>query len=396
MRVRALPVVCAAFGVVLLLGAGLSAQDALVVGTVEHVIEDYPTHAIERRTVVLSDGRRLQIRGRSSLRTGQRVSVAEASIAADHTVESSALVVTSFVAAAVPTTSHLDIVLVNWTGAQWATLTRAQTDAAAINTRYRAMSDGQFGWNATVHPWVTIAPPPSTSCNYTWVMSAALNALTARGDPASGPHVQVWMEYYQACAGWSGLAYVGGTQSWLNGGSRSAVHELGHNLGLPHARFRPCAAGTCTTEEYGDPYDPMGGGDGWGPAHFGAYFKFTLGWVQPQTVTTSGDYALAPYEPTSSAVRSLRIPFGTNDFSSYYVESRASNNGDVLLHGPGDTLLDMDPMTSAQVTALAPGQMFVLPNGTQIVTVNKSTAGAVVRVFFMNAGPAPATQLRAM
>jgi hypothetical protein len=68
------------------------------------------------------------------------------------------------------------------------------------------------------------------------------------------------------------------------------AHEIGHNLGLHHARFLNCgdavytenALNTCGYVEYGD-FDDMGL-DYEPTFHFNAVFKELLGWLQPQLV----------------------------------------------------------------------------------------------------------------
>lgn len=72
------------------------------------------------------------------------------------------------------------------------------------------------------------------------------------------------------------------------------LHELGHTLGLGHARSTNCAAGParsgCDIEETGDPFSPMGTGT----LDFTAYEKFVLGWIPPQPrVTAPARYTLA-------------------------------------------------------------------------------------------------------
>ncbi len=76
------------------------------------------------------------------------------------------------------------------------------------------------------------------------------------------------------------------------------VHELGHTLGLVHARGTVCAprvVAGCRVNRYGDPLSPMGRGD----VDFSAREKLELGWLSGvRRVSTPGTYAVgSPQEP---------------------------------------------------------------------------------------------------
>jgi hypothetical protein len=78
--------------------------------------------------------------------------------------------------------------------------------------------------------------------------------------------------------------------------------------------------GTCTANEYGDPFDVMGSGY----RHVSAYHKEKLGFLESanvQTVTAAGTFDLAPLEQKATGLQVLRFPIaGTSDV--YYVEYR--------------------------------------------------------------------------
>jgi hypothetical protein len=133
----------------------------------------------------------------------------------------------------------------------------------------------------------------------------------------------------------AGLAYVGAPGAWLaNGyfGTATAGHELGHNLGNPHANYwdtgGASAIGPGGNEEYGDPYDIMGGG-GTPQGHYVAKFKWRIGWLADTDfprITTSGRHRIyAQDNPDATGVRGLR--FARNGSMDYYVEFRQLYTG---------------------------------------------------------------------
>src|SRR5205085_4675237 len=132
-----------------------------------------------------------------------------------------------------------------------------------------------------------------------WATAAAAQARAAGVDLSAYQHVVYAFPQTTACV-WSGLSYMPGSTSWINGDMslRAVGHELGHNLGVNHASSLACTSNgvavtlstTCNVLEYGDPYTIMGSGatrlqDTWHLAE--------LGWVSPQVVTTAGAYLVA-------------------------------------------------------------------------------------------------------
>lgn len=114
-------------------------------------------------------------------------------------------------------------------------------------------------------------------------------------------------------AGWGDLP---GRRIWLNGpgDERIWAHELGHNLGLGHARTVACAAsagpvpwsGSCPERaEYGDAHDAMGSGR----RLFSGAMRAALGLLEPgasATISEPGTYRLAAdWRP--DGVRLLRL-----------------------------------------------------------------------------------------
>ena len=113
--------------------------------------------------------------------------------------------------------------------------------------------------------WLLADAPTPTTCDINAIATAAENAATARGYNLASytGRVYVFSNNVPGC-GWAGLAYVGWARSYIKQTSSLLVigHELGHNFGLLHAASLDCGTsvigGTCTSSEYGDPFNIMG------------------------------------------------------------------------------------------------------------------------------------------
>jgi M6 family metalloprotease-like protein len=128
---------------------------------------------------------------------------------------------------------------------------------------------------------------------------------------------------------WLGDASLG-SESYRRG---MVVHEMGHNLGLWHARAADFGgeplgpvgelpAPWDYAHDYGDSFSNMGRELG----HWAAPHKLLLGWLQNgttvQTVETSGSFVLQPYEDSTSGVKALRIRRGTGNDAWLWLENR--------------------------------------------------------------------------
>jgi hypothetical protein len=164
------------------------------------------------------------------------------------------------------------------------------------------------------------------SCNYSGWAAKANEALTAQGVNLTGyTNIQYVFPGSGTGCSWAGWAYIPGSVSWVRAeyfDTRIISHELGHNFGFHHAASYGCSVAvnnspsTCSSNEYGDPYDVMGNV----LKHTNAYnkAKYWLTSAQTQTVTSAGTYTIEPMELPSAGVKSIRVkrPF-TSSLGSY-------------------------------------------------------------------------------
>ena len=129
--------------------------------------------------------------------------------------------------------------------------------------------------------------------------------------------------------------YLPGSGAWINGSMnlRVVAHELGHNYGVHHASSESCAdasvrvtlsatSANCSSSEYGDPFTVMGSAS---TRLHNNWHRSQLGWNGSTTITTSGDFNLAPADSASSAYpRLLRI---ARSDGTYFQFNSASPRG---------------------------------------------------------------------
>jgi MYXO-CTERM domain-containing protein len=235
--------------------------------------------------------------------------------------------------------------------------------------------------------------------------------------PGTYNHYLWYMEPRNGSCGWSGLA-SGGTpdrpsrDTWYNNsaGCVVLVQEPGHNFGMSHSSSMRCPNnanfvdepnGVCTHSEYGDRYDPMGGGC----FHMNSFQKAYQGWFDKCNVVESpanGTYTLLPTELPCDGVQVIQVPmpharlFASSGggggarmdmLTHYFVEMRGQIGIDKNLTGApvvqirvsGDLrnrsqrgqhswFLDMNPATTT-LDGLHAGETFTDPTGSPKITV---------------------------
>jgi gametolysin peptidase M11/Big-like domain-containing protein len=300
---------------------------------------------------------------------------------------------------------------------------RVFTAADSTNAYYQEDSYGDVSLvgklraDGDVFGWYTV-PGAGPACDVNAVAYDAEEAAAADGFVSSGyAHVIYAFPYDSAC-GWAGLGELPGSHSWINGYiDRVSVvaHELGHNMGLHHASSLRCTdagvpvtiGGTCTTSEYGDPFDVMGTAsrrnNGWHLRQIG--FMPASGM---QTVDGDGTYTLNSTS-TRGGTQLLRVRRAAPASPPYYDLELRAPGGVFDNFGPADfpvqgvtihtnpepafitqsQLLDANPATSSFGDAPLPvGNTFT--DGTVSITV-QSISGGVATVQVAGGAPGPDT-----
>jgi hypothetical protein len=205
--------------------------------------------------------------------------------------------------------------------------------------------------------------------------------------------------------GYAGLGVIGGGTTWINGTVDANVltHEIGHNYGLGHAHFWAGLTGMGSLgrtgndgaqvehEEYGDPYDVMGGGP-LPAAHYGAHGKAALNWIEPKeviNVVTNGIYRVYRFDQidartNANTTLALKIvcPGGEEYWVSHrklFTSNTSMSRGAYLVRANGSAdqgLIDATPLSKPNVVfgsdrddaALAIGKPFVDSVGSVRIT----------------------------
>jgi hypothetical protein len=233
----------------------------------------------------------------------------------------------------------------------------------------------------------------------------------------------------QAACDWAGIADLGRADrptrnSWYNSfhSCTVLVQEPGHNFGMVHSSAMRCTLGgqpvpiawpaqdgaQCQHMEYGNPFDPMGGGDCF---HMNGVQKAYQDWLAGCNVvkaTESGTFTIHPLESACDGPQLLQIPFpqsrafgNAGRLTSYYLELRApvgyrdrrlapqvlvmvaNDVREARFTGNNNWLLDMTPETNKLGDeALPVGKPFAdgLPGGPKFTLISVDATKAVIEV----------------
>lgn len=298
-----------------------------------------------RPTQLLSDSR-IRVQG---IRLGDSIALASG--------DSGESVIT--VSAAYPNTFGVQntlVILVNFSNAPVQPFTSAHAQSVVFNQTSAFDSEVSYQQTSlagTVTPWYTIAST-TAGCDYQTIATQARQAAAAGGYSLASYSRLIYAFPDNACTWW-GLGSVGGnpSESWIQSASGGFVlsvvaHELGHNFGLRHSHSLDCGGAivgsNCTSIEYGDVLDVMGGTPGQAAGHFNAFQKELLGWlnhgISPPLTTvrnTNGLFSIGNLEAARSntprAVKIGNTPLVCNIAPKewYYVEKREPVGFDAFL-----------------------------------------------------------------
>ncbi len=264
----------------------------------------------------------------------------------------------------------------------WTTTQANSLIFGTVSDFMRENSAQQTWLTGSVAGWYTI-PVNSTVCDGFAIEQQGKAAAQANGFVLGNYERFLLIFPQNSACGYSGMGQVGAlpSTSWIHNSMilRTVAHELGHNLGLYHARAMDCGNTTlgssCTTQEYGDTLDIMGYTGTVGNFH--GFAKERLGWLTPGNlvnVSTGGNFTLQPSSVQTSAAKVLKIYKGVdanNQPSYYYVEFRRPLGFDAQITDrgvvdpnnvfAGVTLRQASPSNANSVALLdlTPGSAFV-------------------------------------
>jgi hypothetical protein len=269
----------------------------------------------------------------------------------------------------------LTVVPITFEGSSWTDQDRAIADQVATNAKswWRTMSAYQETLQVRFTPTLNLQSVV-TGCDTDKIRKEVSAYADSLGLRKSSHHVMATFTGQSISCGWAGLAEVGGPWSrteplftWTRTDNATLstgvwLHEIGHNLGLPHANS--CLSGyvftylrPCQDMEYGNTVAMMGGGNL--PSPFTPIELQKIGWLPESNVAawdfTTRTYELQNFSRTEAGVTALKIPaisnsLGDVDFwlqystqaMTYYNTNPATvvSSGVLVTFNPSDSFRD--------------------------------------------------------
>jgi hypothetical protein len=286
----------------------------------------------------------------------------------------------------------------------------SQTGRLNADGCYQDGSYGVFGFGGTTYPGTAldvmrvtvseVSPSLTGICPYYQWAAAADAAAQAQGANLGAYQHRMYVLPADTvgCAAWAGLAYLGcgdSCQAWVRaysylpcGYPDAIAHELGHKVGLHHARTDANNDGVYDCE-YCDMSDTMGYATGYWRT-FNAPHKDWMGWLPAARIvdgSAGGTFTISALEMTNPAYAQV-IKVIPASGSPYWLSYRAAIGYDANLpasYGYFNKLQvhRADQWISYLITQLDDGNAFVDQGlGLTVTQVSHSADSATVRVRF--------------
>jgi hypothetical protein len=272
----------------------------------------------------------------------------------------------------------LTVVPITFDGSSWTDQDRAIADQVATNAKswWRTMSAYQETLEIRFTPTLNLQSVVS-GCDSGKIRKEVLAYADSLGLRKTSQHVMATFTGRSISCGWAGLGEVGGPWprteplfTWTRtdhatGSTNVWLHEIGHNLGLPHANS--CLSGyvftylrPCQDMEYGNTVAVMGGGSLLSPFTPSELQK--IGWL-PETNVAAWDFATRTYElqsfsRTEAGITALKIPaissaLGDVDFwLQYSTQTKTYYNTNPTTVVSSGLLVTFNPSDSFRDTAM--------------------------------------------